>query len=190
MAKPQAADPVKLFVAILWAEHAALDQSLRLLTGLYGPEDFTGPDRAFDITRYYEREMGSALYRRLVSFQSPVSPEFLVQVKLDCNSIEDRLAGAAGRRVNLDAGYLDHNKVVLASNKGAGQKIYLGRGVYADLVGRYRRGRYRPFEWTFPDFRDGRYDPELAAMRRIYLDQLRAFRQGAVNSIALPPEKS
>jgi hypothetical protein len=185
MAEPRLPEPVKLFVAILWAERSALGESLRLLTDLYGPTDFTGPDRAFDATRYYEREMGSGLSRRLVSFRQPVSPEVLVQAKLDCNSIEDRLAGAAGRRVNLDVGYLDHNKVVLGSNKAAGQKIYLGRGVYADLVGRYREGRYQPFEWTFPDFQDGRYDPELAAVRRTYLEQLRSL-----NSIEPPPEKS
>ena len=185
MAEPRPATPVKLLVAILWAERGALDESLRLLTGLYGPPDFIGPDRAFDVTRYYEREMGSGLSRRLVSFQRPVSPEVLVQAKHDCNGIEERLAGAAGRRVNLDVGYLDHNKVVLGSNKGAGQKIYLDRGVYADLVGHYREGRYQPFEWTFPDFRDGRYDPDLAAIRKTYLEQLRAL-----NSIEPLPEKS
>jgi hypothetical protein len=45
--------------------------------------------------------------------------------------------------------------------------------VYADLIARYRAGRYQPFEWTFPDFRDGRYDQELSTIRRTYLAQLR-----------------
>ena len=76
--------------------------------------------------------------------------------------------------MNLDIGYLDHNKIVLASVKYAGQKIHLGDGIYADLIARYRGGRYQPFEWTVPDFRDGRYDGELAQIRRTYLNQLRA----------------
>lgn len=80
--------------------------------------------------------------------------------------------------MNLDVGYLDHNKIVLASLKYAGQKIALGDGVYADLIARYKHGRYQPFEWTFPDFRDGRYDEELAQVRRRYLEQRREFRAG------------
>ena len=74
--------------------------------------------------------------------------------------------------VNLDAGYLDHNKIVLASFKGAGQKIYLGNGVWADFIARYSKGRYHPFDWTFPDFKDGRYDLELSQIRAIYRKQI------------------
>ena len=69
---------------------------------------------------------------------------------------------------------------MLASLKPAGQKIYLGSGVYADLVGRYAGSRYRPFEWTFPDFRDGRHDAELAVLRRLYLRQRRAARRAGL----------
>jgi hypothetical protein len=120
--------------------------------------------------------MGSGLSRRIVSFYSLVPPDCLSSTKQKCNEIEDQLAGSKGRTVNLDVGYLDHNKIVLASFKSAGQKIYLGEGVWADLVARYRQGRYCSFEWTFPDFRDGRYDRELGQIREIYLKQLRKFR--------------
>jgi hypothetical protein len=81
------------------------------------------------------------------------------------------------RIVNLDAGYLDHNKILLASAKEAGQKVYLDKGIYADLAGRYKDGRYQPFEWSFPDFRDGRYDKELLTMRKRYMAQLKVWRR-------------
>ncbi len=173
---PKNADPVKLFVAILWAQPASLKQACEILQSLWGDVDFTGADHPFDVTNYYESEMGNDLNRRLVSFLSLVPPDCLVSAKHRCNEIEDQLAGEKGRLVNLDIGYLDHNKIVLASFKSAGQKIYLGNGVWADLIGRYRQGRYCSFEWTFPDFRDGRYDQELGQIRQIYLNQLRELR--------------
>jgi hypothetical protein len=178
MAEPQLPDPVKLFVAALWADDTALAEAVRLLEERWGACDFTGPDHPFDRTDYYAGEMGPELQRRLLAFAQLVPPESLVEAKLFCNEIEDRLRGTGGRRVNLDVGYLDHNKIVLASAKPAGQKIHLGRGIHADLVGRYAHGRYEPFPWTFPDFRDGRYDPELGELRRRYLEQLRELRAG------------
>jgi hypothetical protein len=113
--------------------------------------------------------MGKDLKRRLVSFRTLVPSDGLSSAKHICNDIEDGLSGEKDRSINLDIGYLDHNKIVLASFKGSGQKIYLSDGVWADLVARYRGGRYCLFEWTFPDFCDGRYDRELAQIRQIYL---------------------
>jgi hypothetical protein len=176
MARPQPVDPVKLFVAVLWCDEAALEEALAALREHWGRIDSAGPDQPFDVTDYYEPEMGRGLQRRLVTFAELVPPENIRQAKLICNEVEDRLAGPQGRRVNLDVGYLDHNKIVLASVKYAGQKIHLGDGIYADLVARYKGGRYQPFEWTFPDFRDGRYDDQLAQIRRTYLSQLRSRR--------------
>ncbi len=173
MAKPQAADPVKLFVAILWTQASSLQSAVEKLNSYWGDVDFASKDFPFDTTKYYEPEMGANLKRRLVSFLRLVPPESLCRAKHFCNGIEDALPGEKGRLVNLDVGYLDHNKIVLASFKGAGQKIYLGDGVWADLVARYRNGRYSPFEWTFPDFRTGRYDEFFSQLRRIYRDQLK-----------------
>ncbi len=174
VAKPQSADPVKLFVAVLWAPLAPLQNAMEGLIHRWGKIDFTGADHPFDMTDYYEPEMGKGLNRRLVSFFRLATPDSLVAAKYRCNDIEDQLAGPRGRLLNLDIGYLDHNKIVLASFKGAGQKIYLKDGVWADLVARYRGGCYSPFEWTFPDFRGGRYDRELLQVRQIYLQQLRS----------------
>ncbi len=176
-ARPQDADPVKLFVAVLWAPSGPLQHVIENLCSHWGEIDFVGADHSFDMTDYYEPEMGGNLSRRLVSFLRLVPPDSLCSAKHICNEIEDRYAGEKGRLVNLDIGYLDHNKVILASFKGAGQKIYLGNGVWADMVARYRNGRYTPFEWTFPDFRDGRYDHELLQIREAYLKQLRPGRR-------------
>jgi hypothetical protein len=177
MALPQQPEPVKLFVAVLWANAAARDEACARMTNHWGAIDYGGGDHLFDVSDYYEPEMGASLQRRFIAFERLVGPEILIEAKLTCNQIEEALAEAQGRRVNLDVGYLDHNKIVLASAKGAGQKIYLGQGIYADLVARYARGRYQPFEWSFLDFKSGRYDAEFAALRGRYLQQLREARK-------------
>jgi hypothetical protein len=173
MAKPQPVTPVKLLVAALWSDTASLKEALAAMEDQWGGIDYQGADRPFDMTDYYEPEMGTNLSRRLISFAHLIAPENIGHAKLVTNDIEDHLAGNLGRQVNLDIGYLDHNKIVLASLKYAGQKVHLGDGVYADLVARFKQGRYQPFEWTFPDFRDGRYDDDLAVVRRTYLEQLK-----------------
>ena len=176
MAEPSGPEAVKFFVAVLWAEPGARTDAQSRLIQRFGEIDYEGPDRAFDLTNYYEAEMGANLLRRLIAFAALRGPDELVRAKRACNEIEAVLAGPHGRRVNLDLGYLDHNKVVLASVKAAGQKIYLGDGIYADFVARYAEGRYVPFAWTFPDFKDGRYDVELAELRSQYLRQIKHWR--------------
>ncbi|GAK61395.1 hypothetical protein U27_01295 [Candidatus Vecturithrix granuli] len=177
MAHTYSPEPMKYFTAILFHTPEAFEVGKQAIIEVWGALDFEGEDHHFDVTTYYEPEMGDPLYRRIVAFEDLMLPTVLVDMKLRCNQIEDALARNGKRIVNLDAGYLDHNKVVLASAKGAGQKIYLDKGIYADFVGRYKGGRYQAFDWTFPDFRDGRYDQELLTIRHIYLEQMRIWRQ-------------
>ena len=176
MAQTEQPLPVKYFVAVLFRDEEYVSQAKEELTARWGKMDFAGPDHPFDITDYYEPEMGTPLNRRLISFEQLYSPTLIVDMKLECNNIETALAVGNRRRVNLDAGYLDHNKIILASAKEAGQKVYIDKGIYADLSGRYKAGKYRPFEWSFPDFKDGRYDEELLFIRKLYRRQLKEYR--------------
>jgi hypothetical protein len=173
MASVQSPPPVKYFIAVLFKDRACLDKAREIFVRSWGAVDYEGADHLFDVTDYYEPEMGLRLFRRILAFGKLYAPTLLVDMKLACNDIEDRLAAGGKRTVNCDAGYLDHNKVLLASAKEAGQKIYLDKGIYADLAGRYKSGKYRPFEWSFPDFKDGRYDAELCAIRELYMEQKR-----------------
>ena len=173
MAKPEYPEPVKLIVAVLLKDENFLQLALDELSKLYGVIDFKGERHAFDLTDYYADEMGENLQRQIFSFEKLFASENIGQAKLSCNEIEDKLLIQGKRKVNLDIGYLDHNKFVLASNKFAGQKIHLGLGIYADLIARYKKGAYQPFEWSFLDFKDGRYSAELNEIRKIYLMQRR-----------------
>ncbi|HUI93656.1 MAG TPA: DUF4416 family protein [Chitinivibrionales bacterium] len=177
MASTQKPPFVKYFIAVLLKDPAVLEKVRPLFVEEWGAIDFEGADHAFDVTDYYEPEMGAPLYRRLLAFEKLAEPGLLADMKLECNKIENQLAVGGKRTVNCDAGYLDHNKVVLASAKEAGQKIYLDKGIYADLAGRYKAGKYQPFEWSFPDFKDGRYDRDLIEIRNKYLDQVKKCKK-------------
>jgi hypothetical protein len=189
MAETQPPFPVKYFIAALFHDLRRLDEARGRFVDLWGAMDCEGSDREFDVTGYYRDEMGEPLYRRIMSFEKLEDPTLLVSMKLACNDIEDALRVSGKRTVNCDAGYLDHNKVVLASAKEAGQKIYIDKGIYADLAGRYKDGAYRPFEWSFPDFKDNRYGQELLAIRALYLSQLKALRRvqnGKIKMVETP----
>ncbi len=169
--------PVKYFIAVLYSNSQLLENAMKQLQSIWGEFDYQSTDYPFDVTDYYVPEMGAGINRRLFTIKKLYCPALLVEMKLKCNAVEIDIAFENKRLVNLDAGYLDHNKIVLASAKDAGQKVYLDKGIYADLAGRYRAGKYQPFEWSFPDFKDGRYDSDLLLIRSRYMKQLRQLRK-------------
>jgi hypothetical protein len=76
------------------------------------------------------------------------------------------------RPINLDPGFVDSPKLVLASMKNFAHRIYVGRGVYAEVTLLHRRGQWTPLEWTFPDYASGRYWPFLDQVRKRLREQL------------------
>jgi len=163
---------IKLFVAILAQPQIDRSHALQLLSEVFGSIDYVGPERKFDVTSYYEEEMGQGLLRSFVSFTGPHHAEILPDAKQACIELERGCAiddsGTQKRTVNLDIGYLDHHKIVFASTKEAGHKIYLHDGIYADLMARYSQKTFQPLPWCFPDIADGRYHEELLAIRSIF----------------------
>ncbi len=178
MASPGSAPHAKFFVAILYEDERRRDRAEEAIVARWGPLDGRSEPLAFDCTDYYEPEMGAPLTRHIVSLARIDSPAFLVTMKLACNDLEDELRIDGRRTVNLDCGYCDHHKIVLGSAKEAGTKVYLDRGIYADMAARYMHGGFTPFAWSFPDFRDGRYDAFFLAVRERFLRERRELLRG------------
>jgi len=177
MAQPLPVEPVKYFVAILYRDMALFETACRELTARWGSLDYRGSHYPFDLTDYYRDEMGNGLTRSFVSFERLMPPTELVVMKHACNAIENAHAREGKRCINLDCGYLDHHKVILASMKGAGHKIYLADGVWGDFTCRWQNGCFQPFEWSFPDFKEGRYRDDLARIRARFIAQRRGEKR-------------
>ena len=166
--KPQQPDPVKLFIGILYSDEELLNKGFGLMEKQYGPIDYRSELFEFTVTDYYAPEMGSPIFRLFVSFNRLIHPKDMARIKKETNEIEEQLSVGGKRKVNLDSGYMDYDKVVLASAKYNGQKIYLDHGIWADLTLHYEKGRYDPYPWSFPDFKKGIYNDVFLEIRERY----------------------
>jgi hypothetical protein len=158
------------------------------LEGRFGPIDFKGAFPAFESTGYYREEFGDGLHRGFASFRGLFDPAGLPAFKREAAGLEAALGADGKRSCNLDAGYLDADKLVLASFKRGPCKLYLRDGVYADMLLKYSKGRFEAMPWAFPDFRDGRYDKSLLAIRERLKSELRKGRESLPgNGLGTPP---
>lgn len=178
MGAPTLPSPVKLLVALLATDSAQLTLAATRLESSYGAIDVESDVFAWNTTNYYREEMGEKLLRKFVAFVPLISPEALAHLKLETNALERLLAGGpsspAPRRVNLDPGYLDATKLVLASTKNQAHRIYLSQGIYAEVTLLYHHGGFQPFIYTYTDYRWPETHEFLRRVRKRYLEQLRA----------------
>ena len=131
--------PVQLFCALLLAPTISLPEVETVLAQTYGAIVLRTTPVPFTQTTYYEREMGSHLARLYVAFEPLINIAALAAVKHTTNRLEAMWSTVSGqRRVNVDPGYLDLAKVVLASTKDHSHRLYIGDGIFAEVTLRYR----------------------------------------------------
>jgi hypothetical protein len=165
--------PVKLMCSILACEERLMDEARLALVERYGPADFVSPPLLFNYTSYYADEMGAGLQRQIVAFKALISPDALPDVKIAANALEQRWVSDGRRQVNLDPGYITLAKLVLATTKDHGHRLYLRDGIYAEVTLSFRHGRFQPWEWTYPDYASPAYCALFDALRASYQQQLR-----------------
>jgi hypothetical protein len=145
-------EPVKLFTGIIAASDVLADQAIRQLTASWGSVDCASTRIPFDFTGYYAPEMGASLLRCWVGFERLIHPGDLSNLKVAANDQETGFAVAGQRQVNIDPGYLTAAKVVLASTKDYSHRIYLDRGIYAEVTLHYQHNAFTFLPWTYPDY--------------------------------------
>ena len=176
MALPRDFVPAKLVCGVIFGRAALYDRARELLVGLHGPVDFESPAFPFDLTDYYEKDMGAGLERRFMSFRRLVDPADLPVIKIATNALEEKVASEAGGRarpVNIDPGYVTASALVMATAKDFAHRIPLGRGIYAHLELLFTRTGVRFLDWTYPDVRREGPCSFFLAVRKECLEQLK-----------------
>lgn len=168
--------PVKLICGLLAQRGEWLDEAVHRLEKSLGPVDLESDTWPFDFTDYYEEEMGGDLLRRFCSFKELIDPANLVIIKHTTNRMEQALSrdlkNIPERPVNLDPGYVNTGKLVLATTKDYSHRVYLRGGMYAEVTLRWKDDEFKPWEWTYPDYRTGEYREFFARVRAAYMDEL------------------
>jgi hypothetical protein len=147
------------------------------LVRIFGAVERESGSFAFCHTDYYS-DISPELLRCFFSFAG-LSPPKLVRWKraaiaLESGSGEGRPGGA--RRINVDPGYLDGARLVLASTKDNAQRIYLACGIFAEVTLCRRKSGWEGFRHTFPDFASGIYDAFLETARQDWRRDIRATK--------------
>jgi hypothetical protein len=163
----------KLIMGVLISRPESLEGLLRRLERVWGRIDYQSQAVDFGFTHYYDEEMGPRIERLFVSFERLISPEILAAVKVQTNGIEDDFRDRGRRTVNLDPGMLSLGRLVLATTKDGSHRIPLQAGIFGEVTLVYERGRFKPLEWTYPDYRSPKYGEILQEIRQIYRKQMR-----------------
>ena len=177
MSIPQPPKFAKLVVGFFLRDKDLVSPIALRLAEKFGEIDIVGPMMPFDYTSYYEPEMGVGLFRRILAFKPLIEQESLASIKIATNAIEAEFMEDGRRRVNIDPGYLVHERFVLASGKNFTHRIYIGCNIYADLTLIYTKGTFQTLPWTYPDYADKSIKDLLESIRKKYIIDLKQERK-------------
>jgi hypothetical protein len=165
--------PARLLVSVIYRDERRFAEALRGIGRRLGPVERTSGAFPFDMTEYYEQEMGAPLNRRFAVIEKLAPRDALAAAKIAAEELERELSENGMRTVNLDPGMLTEENFLLATGKNYSHRVYLRDGVFADLTLVFRKGEYRALPWTYPDFAGAEIRAFLSGVR----DELREARK-------------
>lgn len=160
---------VKLIIGFIYKDEAVFIRAKDRLKRKFGGIDFESGPIDFNYTGYYEKEMGGNLKRRFISFRKPIPIQDLYRIKLYTNRLEARFLVSKCRRINIDPGYLHPAKLVLATTKDYAHRIFLRKGIFAEITLSFRDNSFSPNDWTYPDYRSKEYIDIFNQIRKLYI---------------------
>jgi hypothetical protein len=182
MGQAKTPKPVKLIVSAFAGSDQILKEIRFDLEVEWGASDYTSPLLPFNHTDYYEAEFGPGLVRRIWTFGPLIDPGELAAIKVQTNKLEQRWVMDGKRCFDLDPGYVSLAKLVLATTKNHGHRIYLDHGIYAEVTLQYRDKAFHPWPWTYPDYAAELYCTLFQEIRQRYLEQLKQRNDPALST--------
>jgi hypothetical protein len=164
--------PVKLIIGLIFKNEEFLNITERILRSHFKATDYESQIIPFSHTDYYQKEFGLGLKRKFLSFNKLIPSERLAAIKVFTNKLEIKLSKNDYRNINIDPGYLTMAKLILASTKDFSHRIYLDKGIFAEVSLVYQKKSFQPQEWTYPDYRFTEYIQIFNEIRKLYAQQI------------------
>ncbi|NPA15610.1 MAG: DUF4416 family protein [Deferribacteres bacterium] len=183
MGTPKQPNPANLICAVTFAPEVELEEVEYALTELFGDMDAKSGIYDFHkFTDYYEDEMGKGLKKYFVSFRELIRREEIADIKLKTNELElefaEKTPTGFRRKVNIDPGYVAEAQLVLPTVKGYSHRIYLQKGIFAEVTLIFEGKSFKPLPWTYPDYRTELAIEFFNKVRENYIKKLKSLRKG------------
>jgi len=161
----------KLIVGVIYNDTDVYEEAVKMLTDAFGEIDGESERFSFseEFSNYYDEELGGEGMRVIFSFKEPVAPDRQAEIKTLTNEMEAKLSKDGNRKINLDPGFINHGRLMLATTKKAGFRIPLENGIYTELTLFWAKGEWHKLPWSYRDYQSERVQNFLTEVRKNYL---------------------
>lgn len=177
MAETRIIEPVVRICAVISRHATAIDWATQRLAEHWGGLALRADPIPFEANGFYTSTMGEGLSKVLVMLAGFVDPGGLADWKHQAIDWENEYAAdhdhTEPRPLNLDPGYVTQAKFVLATTKDRDHRIYLHRGMFAEVTLNYVGKQWVHHRWTYPSYRLA----EVAQFSQVCRDHLREHLQ-------------
>ena len=169
----------KLIVGVIYRDTEIYGRAIDRLTELFGPIEDESERFSFseEFSDYYDEELGGPGMRVILSFRDTVRPDRQAEIKQLTNGIEQELSEDGRRLINLDPGFINHGRLMLATTKEAGFRIPLANGIYTELTLFWARGAWQKLPWSYRDYQSERVQRFITKVRASYLAERKKNRK-------------
>jgi hypothetical protein len=159
----------KVFFGLIYKNQQGLEYLLGKINQI-AEIDVQSIEIPFDFTDYYKKEMGISLKRKWVSIKKIIPENKLVDLKHKTINWEKKLTFQGKRTINCDPGGICDNRVVLVTTKNFSHRIYLGKGIFAEVTLIYIGDKFQPQKWTYPDYKSDIFQKFAEKCKKKFLE--------------------